>query len=125
MELNERIEKDFQIAIELFARFENIHLTFSEESVATLDRFINEKRDVFDDDTINRMTATFGSFLGETIRRNYGGSWDDINGELGIRFDEKNAIFPYAKLRKQFENGAEDSILSFYQVIPIVFRLSQ
>jgi hypothetical protein len=35
---------------------------------------------------------------------------------LGVAFDDRNVAFPYNKTAKQYANGAEDSILSFYQI---------
>jgi hypothetical protein len=40
-----------------------------------------------------------------------------------VRFDAKNAAFPFAKVAKQLENGSADSVLSFFTAIPMVFRL--
>jgi len=122
MILIDAIEENSRIAIELFANFQDDTLTYDEESVAKLDYFIEQKREVFNRDTIDRMVQVFGSFLGQCIRRNYGGEWDEIGEGIGVRFDEKNGVFPFGKVRKQFENGPEDSILSLYQMIPMVFK---
>jgi hypothetical protein len=46
-----------------------------------------------------------------------------VDGSWCVRFDEKNAVFPFAKVAKQLENGSVDSVLSFFTIIPIVFRL--
>ena len=39
-------------------------------------------------------------------------------------FDDSNAVFPFAKVSKQFQNGRDggDSIFSFFEVISPVFR---
>ncbi|MEJ7847626.1 MAG: hypothetical protein WKF92_06025 [Pyrinomonadaceae bacterium] len=125
MNINEKVQADSQIAIDMFSKFESITLNYDVESVKHLDQFINEKRHIFIDDTRDRMVSVFGAFLGESIRRNYGGSWNMIDDRAGIQFDENNAIFPFGKVRKQFENGGEDSILSFFQTIPTVFNLTK
>jgi hypothetical protein len=39
-----------------------------------------------------------------------------------VRFDEKNWAFPFAKVAKQIENGREDSVLAFFDAIPLVFK---
>lgn len=121
---DETIASNVQIAVNLFIKFENVQLQFNEQSIGHLDEFIQAKRGVFDKATIAKMIEVFGSFLGECVRKSYGGDWDEINSEPAIRFDEKNAVFPFNKVRKQFENGHEDSILSFYQCIPLVFKIS-
>jgi len=45
-------------------------------------------------------------------------------GKWGVFFDDSNAVFPFAKVSKQFENGHDggDSISSFFEVIGPVFR---
>ena len=120
----ELIKSNAQTAVNLFVRFEKVTLSYDEASVERVDNFIGRSRDVYDSSTVDRMVSVFGSFLGECVREKYGGQWDKINGEWGVRFAEGNAAFPFHKVRKQFENGSEDSILSFYQVIPIVFKLN-
>ena len=120
----ELIKSNAQTAVNLFVRFEKVTLSYDEASVERVDNFIGRSRDVYDSSTVDRMVSVFGSFLGECVREKYGGQWDKINGEWGVRFAEGNAAFPFHKVRKQFENGSEDSILSFYQIIPIVFKLN-
>jgi hypothetical protein len=41
---------------------------------------------------------------------------------LGVSFNESNAAYPFAKVQKQFQNGSEDSIRSFFEIIPVVFN---
>ena len=41
---------------------------------------------------------------------------------MNFVFDAKNAAYPFAKVAKQLENGASDSVLSFYNAIPTLFR---
>jgi len=43
---------------------------------------------------------------------------------MAVAFDGKNRVYPFAKVSKQFENGLEDSVYSFYTVIPI-FKLEK
>ena len=120
----ELIKSNAQTAVNLFVRFEKVTLSYDEASVERVDNFIGRSRDVYDSSTVDRMVSVFGSFLGECVREKYGGQWDKIDGEWGVRFAEGNAAIPFHKVRKQFENGSEDSILSFYQIIPIVFKLN-
>ena len=68
------------------------------------------------------LPSMLGSFLGETIIRNYGGAWVyDEQGFLCVGFDETNAVYPIDKVRKQFENGLADSVLDMYQTIAPLF----
>jgi hypothetical protein len=45
----------------------------------------------------------------------------------GVVFDDKNAVFPFAKVHKQFQYGLDrgDSILGFFDLIgPVIFHRS-
>jgi hypothetical protein len=56
------------------------------------------------------------------VIRTFGGTWAHLDGSWGVQLDAKNAVFPFAKVLKQLENGAGDSVLSFFTVIPRVFK---
>ncbi|MER5373061.1 hypothetical protein [Streptomyces sp. NPDC002553] len=57
-----------------------------------------------------------GCYVGETVRRALGGSWEaddgDPEGEINvkIRLPEGAVIWPVQRLMKRFENGPEDSV---------------
>lgn len=120
--LPEIVEQKAAETIKMFSSSHRVSLDYDENSVKFLDDFINKSGFKYNEKQRSQLVEILGAFLGESIRRNYGGSWEIINNEAAVRFDEKNAVFPFNKTRKQFENGAEDSILSFYQIIPIVFK---
>ncbi len=61
----------------------------------------------------------------ECIRHKYGGRWAEHDGHYAIEFDDRNAVFPFSKVAKQFENGQEDSIESLFTLIPLVFKLDK
>lgn len=81
---------------------------------------------IYHEEVIKGLTNVLGSFLGECIRRNYGGKWTQFDGQWAVAFNERNAAFPFNKLGKQFQNGHEggDSIISFYTGVPAVFKLN-
>ena len=70
-----------------------------------------------DESKIDGLVNTLGSFLGECIIENFGGSWQEDEYGLIVKFNKKNGVYPFSKIRKQFENGLEDSIFSFYTSI--------
>lgn len=91
-------------------------LDYSAESIPKLDQIIKEgwpEPPVL----LDEMVLGFGSYLGETIRRVHGGGWcfdpkHELHYEVGgIK------IFPFAKVRKRFLNGEEDSLGFFYSFI--------
>jgi hypothetical protein len=66
-----------------------------------------------------------GSYFGECIIHTYGGTWREHNGRWGIFFDDSNAVFPFSKVSKQFQDGLDGghSILSFFELIaPVILK---
>jgi hypothetical protein len=68
------------------------------------------------------LINTIGSYLGQCIIETYCGEWAIKNGALGIDFGDNNWVFPFNKVEKHLANGAEDSIYSFFNCIPLVFN---
>jgi hypothetical protein len=96
---------------------------FDAPSVQWVDGFIERQR-VREDvgpEFAGKMVSVLGSYLGECIIRSYGGKWSVGEEGWRVELDEKNAVFPFAKVEKQFKNGAEDGIHGFFTAIPLVF----
>jgi hypothetical protein len=107
------------------ARDSGVSLTFDRASVAWTDEFIERLRPAIHESLIDGLSVSIGAFLGECVRASYGGEWRrSEDGTWGVYFDDMNAAFPFAKVQKQLKNGKEDSILSFYEVIPVVLLKS-
>ena len=101
-----------------------LKLKYNSDSVKYLEGFIERTKVNIEKDNWRGLINSCGAFLGECIIENYGGIWkEDENGNIGIIFDDQNIAYPFAKVSKQFENGLEDSIFSFYSIIPEVFRI--
>ncbi|MCF7954495.1 MAG: hypothetical protein K9M75_01710 [Phycisphaerae bacterium] len=71
---------------------------------------------------LDTVVLTFGSFVGEAIRRIHGGQWvyDEKHGGHLINVGGKGSnikIFPFSKIKKRFQNSDEDSIGYYYTVI--------
>jgi hypothetical protein len=125
MEQLENIRKNADLVVKVFAENNNVSLDFDAESVEWLDGYIERHRENFDEETIKKLTGVFGSFLGECICRNFGGVWTEDEYGFAVKFADGNGAYPFNKIEKQFRNGSDDSISSFYQTIPIIFNLSQ
>jgi hypothetical protein len=98
-----------------------INFGYDLESVKWLDGYINRMRtDPSIQASRSGLVQTLGSYLGEAIIRTYGGEWQHPAGYPEVRFDEKNAAFPFVKVEKQLLNGPEDSIASFFSMLPII-----
>ncbi len=106
---------------------EKFNINYNEEGVKHVEDYINNNRQNFTPETRDRIIWNLGAFLGECIIANYGGTWqqDKELNSIGIHFNELNKAFPISKVAKQIENGPEDSILSFYRMIPVVFKLNE
>lgn len=119
MTTEETIRANADLVLRMFAEHD---LKLDEASVSWIDGFINRNREGWDAETRAKMVSVLGSFLGECVIRNYGGAWEMAQNGLGVMFDERNGVFPFSKVEKHIENGAEDSIASFYGVIGAVFK---
>jgi hypothetical protein len=97
-----------------------VTLSYDEESVAWLDNYIVGIRGDLSREVMDNLVSVLGSFFGECIRRRYGGEWRQTEGQWAIVFDDRNAIFPFAKMSKHFQ-GEDESILGLYRTIPLVF----
>ncbi|MEK7858769.1 MAG: hypothetical protein AAB320_06460 [Elusimicrobiota bacterium] len=120
----EKFAHNAELAIKTISEQCGVTLGYDEKSVVWLDGYIERLRGGIDPEFKDSLVGVFGSYLGECIRRRFGGRWDETDGRWAIRFDEKNAAFPFAKVFKQFENGPTDSIAAFYRAIPAFFKPS-
>ncbi|HVG29345.1 MAG TPA: hypothetical protein VM864_06450 [Pyrinomonadaceae bacterium] len=99
-----------------------VELRYDEASVEWVDGYVGRVRAGVSADSVGSISSLIGSFLGECVINNYGGSWRETGDGVGVCFDESNCVFPFAKVHKQFLHGEGDSILSFYRTIGIVFK---
>lgn len=95
---------------------------YDRTGVEWLDGFVTRQHEQGDPDKVEGLVNTLGSFLGECIVQAYGGQWSEDEFGWSVRFDEKNAVYPFAKTEKHLRNGPEDSVLSMFDTIPIVFK---
>ena len=112
------IEANAQLVVSLAAEELGTTIAYDESGVIWLDGFIERQRER---GATNNLVGTLGSYLGMCVVRSFGGRWAEVDGEWCIRFDDRNTANPFAKVAKHLANGAEDSVLSFFRMIPIVF----
>jgi hypothetical protein len=99
---------------------------YNAESVVWLDGFIERQRvrpEFADEASIEQMSQTLGSFVGECVIACYGGEWREEDGSWAIDFGGGNVAYPFNKVRKQFLHGEEDSVQSWFQTIPLILSL--
>jgi len=103
-----------------------VELEYDAAGVEWTDGYINRIREGFDDQYKQSAIMVIASFLGECLVQGYSGHWHYVNDELAVAClageDVWIDAFPFHKVWKQFENGPEDSIASFYRVIPAFAR---
>lgn len=105
-----------------------VSLEYDRASVEWLGGYIERVRPHLDESSIDGLTGSIGSFLGECIIANHGGQWRESEGTWGVFFsagNDRNGAFPFNKVRKQLTNGAGDSILSFYDVLPVLLSMDE
>jgi hypothetical protein len=125
-----RIQANAQLAVEQLSAASGLEsFGFDAPSVEWLEGYIERQRaNNPKPDFIKSLSSVLGCFLGECIIRTYGGHWtDDEQYGLCVAFNEENAAFPLAKVRKQFDNGVDggDGIYSFFTTIPVLFHLQR
>jgi hypothetical protein len=100
----------------------NVNVSFDKVAVEWLDGYATRQHSQGNPDNIEGLVSTLGSFFGECIVQTYGGHW--FEGEHGwcVYFNEKNAVFPFSKIEKHLRNGSEDSVLSMFETIPLIFK---
>lgn len=123
----EAIKRNAQLVVEQSGAISGLpNFGYNSESVEWVEGFIERLRSNGDmsPEKTHRLVQVYGSYLGECIIHCYGGEWRESEGTFGVFFDDDNAAFPFAKVEKQFNNGAEvgDSISSFYRCIPLLFK---
>jgi hypothetical protein len=127
MSIEEKIRANAQLAINTFGPASGLGTEFGYNriSVEWVEGFIERQRSRTDitPDKVARLVQVIGSYLGECVICTYGGVWRETNGSWGVFFDERDAVFPFNKVQKQFEKGLEsgDSVLGFFDLIDVVF----
>ncbi len=118
--MEESIRHNAELVVKQMKDLLGVTLSYDEESVAWLDNYIVGIRGNSSGEVLGSLVDLLGSFFGECIRRRFGGEWRQIEGRPAIVFDDRNAIFPFAKISKHFQ-GEGESILGMYRTIPVVF----
>lgn len=122
MEAN--IKANAELVIQQLRSLSGVDFGYTPEAVEWLEGYIERLRNSgqFESDEMkSKLTSVFGSFLGECIVRCYGGTWKQHEGVWGVAFADDNMAFPFAKVGKQIDNGLDDGIAGFFNVIPTIF----
>jgi hypothetical protein len=118
----EKVRANAELVVQVAREHLGVDIGYDEAGVRWLDGYIQRQHELGAHSDREGLVSTLGSYLGECIVHCYGGSWCEQEGRWCVRFDDQNTAFPFAKVAKQLENGQEDSVLSFFQIIPLLLK---
>lgn len=111
------LHEDAQLVIEVISEKEDVRLDFSADSVLWLDTYIDQHRAKLNEGDKTVLREKLGAFLGETIRRHYGGQWVKGSGNHWlIAFDEQSQTSPFDMISGHLDN--QTSLTQFFRRIP-------
>jgi hypothetical protein len=117
----EQIQHNAQLVQSVARDQFKVDVSFDRSAVEWLDGYVTRQHEHGDPENVSGLVSTLGSFFGECIIQSFGGKWMQSEHGWCIKFDDKNAVFPFAKIEKHLLNGREDSVLSMFDTIPVVF----
>ncbi len=104
-----------------------VEIAFDAKSVEWVDGYINRIRTDFPAEHVEGVIAVIGAYLGECLNRAYHGNWQYVNGELGVVLDVGGTPIyglVFEQVQKQFRAEADESIFTFYSVIPLLAQIA-
>ncbi|MFZ2444834.1 MAG: hypothetical protein WAW37_00610 [Syntrophobacteraceae bacterium] len=117
-----KLRANAEFVIKQLKPLSGIDFGYNDESVAWLDGYINDlRKDALPKETLVPLVGVLGSFLGECVIHRFGGTWQYVDGRFAVAFDDLNMVFPLTKVEKQFQDGPEESVLSFFTNIPLIY----
>ena len=113
------IKANVDFAIAEFGKLTDVPFGLDKSSVEWVEGYIERMRRRMSEPPASGLVSVLGSFLGQAIIAATDGQWnEDPAHGIGIKFASGDWCFPFAKVKKQFEEGLEggESILSFYNI---------
>jgi hypothetical protein len=109
------------------AREFNAQLDYSENSLMEVETILDGlSREMPaskpSDDDVSELCKVWGSYLGEVVRRRFGGEWS-IETYPGKQFAtltlqvNGNKLFPSIKVHRRLTEGESDNVWSFYRMV--------
>ncbi len=118
------LERFAGYAISTLRESSGLELSCDQESVFKLDQWINEHRHELSPAGIDALGLIFGAFLGECMRRELGGVWEESDGTWAIRLPRTEPAekfsecieFPIRKAHRHLLEGESQSIASMFMI---------
>ena len=105
------------------AREFNTQLDYSENSLIEVEVILAELAcQVWEDDAVGETCKMWGSYLGEVVRRRFGGQWS-VETYPGKQFATLtlsiggNKLFPTMKVHRRLTQGEDENVWVFYKMI--------
>jgi hypothetical protein len=117
-----RIRANAELVISAAAKDLGTSIGYDQAGVEWLNGYIQRRHEQGNPRNRDGLVQRLGSYLDECIVHSLGGEWAQVDGTWAIRFDTGSAALPFAKVRKQLDRGAEESVLSSYRTIAVLFR---
>ena len=117
--------RDFaEQAVRLGREFK-VDLDYSENSLQEVEHLLGRLHDDMsksDANKIEEMSKIWGGYLGEVVRRRFGGEWSIEKYPAGdfliVSLNVNGArLFPSMKVHKRLTEGSSENIWSFYQSV--------
>ena len=113
--------------VDIFQQNFGTTLDFSPSSLEKVDHMLEQfHQEGNSPEEMQGTVAVVSCYIGEVFRRNAGGKWVSGDGEnvpdvirfpLMMKLPGGRYTVPYAKVAKRIQNGNEDSISFYYQVL--------
>ena len=102
-----------------------VNLDYSENSLQEVEHLLGRLRDDMsksDANKIDEMAKIWGGYLGEVVRRRFGGEWSIEKYPAGdfliVTLNVNGArLFPSMKVHKRLTQGSGEDIWNFYQSV--------
>jgi len=120
------------------ARQLHVELDYTEQSLEQVERLLGQLHDELqngnavdsaaapqlDAQRMDEMSRIWGGYLGEVVRRRFGGEWTIEKYPAGdfliVTLNVNGAkVFPAMKIHKRLTNGAAENLLAFYQNVRV------
>lgn len=110
----------------------NAQLDYSENSLMKVEIILGELAAMpagAPADEVSEICKIWGSYLGEVVRRRFGGEWS-METYPGKRFATltlsvgANKLFPTMKIHRRLTHGEDDSVWSFYKMVKVKLESS-
>jgi hypothetical protein len=118
--MQEAAQEAAQEAVRSIKKALKVELDFSEASINDVEKVlaylyenIKPGQEPTEED-LQGAALVWGAYIGEVLRRNYGGEWIVENGIFALHIANAR-IYPSSKVYKRLTNGPEDNIAFYYE----------